>query len=161
MLGKTEPEIIAGGRIQNLLGPNTSFQGTIKSDENLRIDGVYEGRIETAGNVIVGPSAKVLAEVIADTVQVWGVVRGTIIARGRLEILPSGRVWGDVRVASLLIDEGGVYHGQCTMGEETLEPLALLEATRGILEGEASLTDGRHPRLEGSEEPAEEDLVGT
>ena len=156
MLGKNESQIIAGGKIQNLLGPNTSFQGTLKSDENLRIDGVYEGRIETAGNVIIGPSARVLADIVADSVQVWGALRGTIVARGRLEILPSGRVWGDVRVASLLIDEGGVYHGQCKMGEEELEPLTLLEASQASLGSEDSLRlEGDGSAAAGSLEPQE------
>ncbi len=113
------------GKIENVLGANTSFTGTIQSDENIRIDGVYQGHIETAGNVIVGPSAKVLADIVANAVQVWGAVKGNITAQGRLEILPAGRIWGDIRVGSLLIDEGGVFRGQCIMGGEHVEPLLL------------------------------------
>lgn len=113
------------GKIDNVLGANTSFTGTIRSDENIRIDGVYQGHIETAGNVIVGPSAKVLADIVAHAVQVWGAVKGNITAQGRLEILPSGRIWGDIRVGSLLIDEGGIFRGQCLMGGERVEPLLL------------------------------------
>ena len=108
---------LSGGQIENLLGPGTSYRGTLISDENIRIDGTYEGRIETAGNVIIGPSAKVLADIVANTIQVWGTVRGSITARSPLEILPNGRVWGDVSVASLLIDEGGTFRGECVMGE--------------------------------------------
>jgi cytoskeletal protein CcmA (bactofilin family) len=55
-------------------------------------------------------------------------MRGNISAQGRLEILPGGRVWGDINVAGLLIDEGGIYRGQCVMGSTQLEPLTLLEA---------------------------------
>jgi cytoskeletal protein CcmA (bactofilin family) len=113
------------GKIENVLGANTSFSGTIQSDENIRIDGVYQGHIETAGNVIVGPSAKVLADIVANAVQVWGAVKGNITAQGRLEILPAGRIWGDISVGSLLIDEGGVFRGQCVMGGEQIEPLLL------------------------------------
>jgi cytoskeletal protein CcmA (bactofilin family) len=113
------------GKIDNVLGANTSFVGTIESDENIRIDGVYQGHIETVGNVIVGPSAKVLADIVANAVQVWGAVKGNITAQGRLEILPNGRIWGDIRVGSLLIDEGGVFRGQCVMGGEQIEPLLL------------------------------------
>lgn len=119
--------IVVASSIDNHLGENTSFQGTIKSDGNIRIDGIVQGRIETAGNVIVGPEAKVLADIVAHTVQIWGAVRGNITAQGRLEILPSGRVWGDVQVLSMLIDEGGIYRGQCVMGGKTIEPLTLPE----------------------------------
>jgi len=118
---------MVGGKIETVLGPNTTYQGILRSDGNIRIDGVYEeGRIETDGNVIIGPSGKVLADIVANSIQVWGAVRGHITARGRLEILSSGQVWGDVRVASLLIDEGGVFQGRVVMAGEELEPLALL-----------------------------------
>ena len=104
--------------LDNILGANTTCQGILRSDGNIRIDGVYQGRIETAGNVIVGPAARVFAGIVANTVQVWGAVRGDIAARGRLEILPGGRVWGDVHVSSLLIDEGGVFRGECVIEGE-------------------------------------------
>jgi len=117
------------GKIQNLLGANTRYTGTLNSDENLRIDGIYQGHIETAGNVIIGPTAKVLADVTASAVQVWGAVRGNITAAKSLEILSGGRVWGDVRVNSLSIDEGGIFRGQCIMGGERMEPLMLPPTT--------------------------------
>jgi len=118
---------IAGGKMDNVLGPNTTYRGILKSDGNIRIDGIYEeGRIETTGNVIIGPSAKILADIVANAVQVWGVVRGSITARERLEILSTGRVWGDVGVGSLMIDAGGVFQGQVVMAGDELEPLTLL-----------------------------------
>jgi cytoskeletal protein CcmA (bactofilin family) len=125
--GKIPP--LTSGKIDNLVGANTSFDGVIKSDGNIRVDGILQGRIETAGNVIIGPSARVLADIVAHTIQVWGAVRGDINAQGRLEILPEGRVWGNVQVVSLLIDEGGLFLGQCTMAGENIEPLTLPEPT--------------------------------
>jgi cytoskeletal protein CcmA (bactofilin family) len=130
---KNEGPAVVGGKIDNVLGPNTSFHGHIKSDGNVRIDGVLEGSIETAGNVIIGPSARVMADIIANAVQVWGAVRGNVTAQSRLEILPSGRVWGDIRVASLLIDEGGVFRGQCTMAGDDIEALTLPVPARAAL----------------------------
>ena len=127
-----------GGKIENVLGSTTSVNGTLKSDGNTRVDGTFQGRIEIAGNLIVGPSARVLADIVANTVQVWGAVRGDIRAQGRLEILPSGRVWGNVQVNALSIDEGGVYRGVCTIAGEDLEPLTLPEpAMPELTSGEA------------------------
>lgn len=125
MFRKSETPVVAGGKISNILGPDTSYKGTLKSDGNVRVDGVYEGHIETAGNVIIGPSGRVLADIVASSVQVWGAVRGNITAQGRLEILSAGRVWGNIRVLSLLIDEGGMFRGQCLMAGEGVEPVAL------------------------------------
>ena len=74
--------IAVASSINNHLGENTSFQGTIKSDGNIRIDGIVQGRIETAGNVIIGPEAKVLADIVAHTVQVWGACAGQYYRSG-------------------------------------------------------------------------------
>jgi len=127
LLRRKQPAI-RGGRIDNLLGPNTRFDGALSADGNIRIEGIYQGHIETAGNVIVGPSAKVLADIVASSVQVLGAVRGNITAQSRLEILSTGHVWGDVKVSSLLIDEGGMFRGQCTMIVDNDEPLMLPNA---------------------------------
>ena len=128
LLRRKQPTI-RGGKVDNLLGANTRFDGALTADGNIRIDGIYQGHIETAGNVIVGASAKVLADIIASSVQVLGAVRGNITARSRLEILSTGHVWGDVKVSSLLIDEGGMFRGQCTMIVDNAEPLMLPDAT--------------------------------
>lgn len=126
---KSETPVTLSGKIDSVLGPNTSYNGTIKSDENLRIDCIYQGYIETAGNVIVGPSAQVFADIVANAVQVWGTVCGNIKTGGLLEILPTGRVWGDVDVLSLTIDEGGIFRGRCTIAGSNIEPLKLLDAS--------------------------------
>ncbi|HHX43978.1 MAG TPA: polymer-forming cytoskeletal protein [Chloroflexi bacterium] len=147
---KNEGPAVVGGKIENVFGPNTSFQGHMRSDGNVRVDGVFEGTIETAGNVIIGPSARVMADITANAVQVWGAVRGNVTAHGRLEILPSGRVWGDIHVASLLIDEGGIFRGQCTMAGDDIEALSLPAPERTDVEGEA-----------GSEVPGQAPANGT
>ena len=49
-------------------------------------------------------------------------IEGNITTRGRLEILTTGRVFGNLRVASLLIDEGGIFRGECVMGADSDQP---------------------------------------
>ncbi|UCC76304.1 MAG: polymer-forming cytoskeletal protein [Anaerolineales bacterium] len=122
MFGKERAFVPFEGKIENVLGPSASFQGHLKSDGNVRIDGYFDGSIETKGNVIVGEAAKVVAEITADNVQVWGAVKGTIAATGRLEILPTGRVWGEIKVTSLLIDEGGMFRGKSVMAGDEVDP---------------------------------------
>lgn len=129
LFGKDKGPVVVGpGKIENVFGASTRFEGNLTSDGNIRVDGVFEGSIETAGNVIIGEQARVMADIKANGVQVWGAVKGNITAVGRLEILSSGKVWGDIKVAALLIDEGGVLRGQCIMQGEN-EPL-LIEGAR-------------------------------
>ena len=118
MLGIFKSKKIPMDKIETVIGSNTSFEGHLKCDGNIRIDGVCEGGvIETVGNVVVAPQGRVAAKIIAEHVSVAGEVTGGIHARGRLEILSTGRVSGDVRVANFYKDEAGVLSGQLVMGE--------------------------------------------
>ena len=123
-------------RIEAVIGPAASFNGHLKCDGSVRIDGFCEGSIETAGNVIIGEGAKVIADITAENVSVSGVVKGNIAARDRLEILPTGRVWADIAVTSFLIDDGGFFRGEITMSGEPEpslieEPQPLDETDKG------------------------------
>jgi cytoskeletal protein CcmA (bactofilin family) len=110
-------------KIETVIGPNTNFDGHLKCDGSVRIDGICEGGvIETVGNVIVGPDAMVAADLVARNVSVSGAVTGKIRASERLEILSTGRVWGDVEVGSFLLDEEGYFRGQMVMKEEPEKP---------------------------------------
>jgi len=120
---RKEP-MLTSGKIETVLGPNTSFNGHLQTDGNLRIEGLYEGVIETLGNIIIGQMARVKADIMAHSIQVWGTVAGSINANDRLEILHTGRVFADVVVDTLLIDDGGVFRGKCVIRGAEGDPLA-------------------------------------
>ncbi|RME75745.1 MAG: hypothetical protein D6784_07350 [Chloroflexi bacterium] len=122
MLGRSKTPPVE--KIETVIGPNTTFKGYLLCDGSVRIDGVCEeGVIETAGNIVVGPTAKVAADLIAENVSVSGVVTGSIRAAGRLEILSTGKVWGDVEAGSFLRDEGGYFDGRLVTGEKQEPPV--------------------------------------
>lgn len=122
MLGRNKGVPIE--KIETVIGPNTSFRGTLICDGSVRIDGVCEeGLIQTVGNIVVGPEAKVAADLVAENVSVSGAVTGKIIASGRLEILSTGKVWGEVDVGSFLLDEAGYFRGQLVMQDEPEPPI--------------------------------------
>ncbi len=116
------------GRSDTVLGPSTSMRGTLRTEGHLRLEGVFEGRIEAGGNVIVGKEARVIADIIGRDVIVHGAVRGNVTAAGRLDISHTGRVWGDVTADSLAVDEGGLLHGQSVMLREPPPEPLLIEA---------------------------------
>ncbi len=110
--------------VENMLGESTRCEGVLTAEGNLRIDGAFEGRIETTGNVIVGPAAQIKGDIRARAAQIWGLVQGDLIIEKRLEILSQGRVWGDIEVGALAIDEGGFFEGQCIIAGEKVDPYA-------------------------------------
>ncbi len=107
-------------KIETVIGPNCSVNGVLQSDSGIRIDGVFDGQIRTAGNLVIAESAKVAAEVQADNVVISGALKGNITAN-RIEITATGKLWGDLTVNSLLLDEGAYLRGHTTMGGD-LEP---------------------------------------
>ena len=88
------------------LGKETSFNGVLRFKESLKIDGSFEGEIESPGFLYIENGA---------TVVVGGVVRGNIEASERLEMLTTGKVYGNIRTAKLNIADGVVFEGKCEM----------------------------------------------
>lgn len=109
-------------RIETVIGPNAHFRGDLISEGGIRIDGIFEGNIETTGNLVIGESAKVIAEIRANNISISGAVKGNI-SGNRVEILETGRVWGDLTVNSLLLNEGAYLRGQTTMHADIEPPL--------------------------------------
>ena len=103
-----------------MLDVDASMQGTLtfKDPVNLRINGKFEGTLETKGSLIIGRTAQISAHIIGETVSVAGKVRGDIVAKQKLEILPTAIVQGDIRVARLVIVEGAIFEGRCQMLED-------------------------------------------
>ncbi|HEY64051.1 MAG TPA: polymer-forming cytoskeletal protein [Caldilineae bacterium] len=129
--------------IEVVIGPRASFNGHLRCDGSVRIEGVVEGgTIETPANVIITPSGRVMADIYARTVSVSGAFKGMITA-DRVELLDGGRIWGTVRVVSFLLDEGGFISGELIMqGEVPEEPFVIPqpeESSIPILEGERSM----------------------
>ncbi len=67
------------------------------------------------GTLFVSEGATIAATVEAEHITVAGELTGEIRCRGRLQILPSGRVRANVSTGSLVIQEGAIYEGQLEM----------------------------------------------
>jgi len=130
MFGKEKTEKIDTMKIDTIIGHNVCLEGTLTSKETLRIDGKVKGKIECDGSILIGTEGIVEAEVIADNVYIAGELRGNVIANNYLEINESGKVFGDITTAKLVVDQGVVFEGRCHMiskneTEESLDSLSL------------------------------------
>ena len=109
-------------KIETVIGPNAYFSGDIQSDGGVRIDGIFEGNIDITGNLVIGEGAKLIAEIKANNISISGAIKGNINGN-RVEILETGRVWGDLTINSLLLNEGAYLRGQTTMHGDIEPPL--------------------------------------
>jgi cytoskeletal protein CcmA (bactofilin family) len=102
-------------KITTTLGKETSFNGVLRFKESLKIDGTFEGEIESPGFLYIENGATVTANIKVGSIVVGGVVRGNIEATERLEMLTTGKVFGNIRTAKLNIADGVVFEGKCEM----------------------------------------------
>lgn len=99
----------------SLIDRHSSFEGTFRTEKDLRIEGEIKGTVICQGLLFVAQGAKVNATIEAESVSVAGDLEGEVVCRGRLQLLPSGRVRGRVQTGSLVINEGAFYEGQLEM----------------------------------------------
>lgn len=98
-----------------VLGRETSFRGTMRFSDSLKIDGRFEGNIESEGSLYIEKGAEVKAQIRVRSIVVGGKVVGNIEALEKLEMLESGKIFGNVRTPNLKIAEGVEFDGECEM----------------------------------------------
>ena len=99
----------------SLLSKKVKLEGEIQGDDDLHVEGQFKGVIKLSGNIFVGQSGVVKADVEADNVVIQGKISGNVIARKQLEIQSSGQLLGDCTAKSIDIKEGAVFDGRLNM----------------------------------------------
>lgn len=115
---------------------DTTWKGEMSSEGSVHIHGRFDGAVKAVQAIFVAEGAEVDATLAAETIIVAGVSRGTIRARGKFEVLPSGRVAGDIHAPTLVVHEGAIMTGQLRMsGDEPTDakptPVIQRRASRG------------------------------
>jgi cytoskeletal protein CcmA (bactofilin family) len=106
------------GEVQAYLGKGSRVSGKLNFDGTVRVDGQVEGEISAQDTLIVGERAVVTAQINGNTVVIRGKVTGDINARKRVEIRAPGKLFGNIVTPSLVIHEGVIFEGHCSMGGE-------------------------------------------
>ncbi|MDP3453515.1 MAG: polymer-forming cytoskeletal protein [Bacteroidales bacterium] len=99
----------------NRISSGTEFHGTINSLSDIRIDGLYEGKLTTTGRLVIGESARFVGEVIAKSCDIWGDMDGKILVKEGFGLRKSGVIKGRIACQKIFIEEGGVFNGTCKM----------------------------------------------
>ncbi|MGD8883679.1 MAG: polymer-forming cytoskeletal protein [Desulfobacterales bacterium] len=99
----------------SLLSKNVKIDGEIQGPENLHIEGYIKGSIKLSGDIFVGNTGIVKADLEAKNIVIQGEVTGNVLAHKQLEIHPSGKLIGDCTAATIDIKEGAVFEGRSNM----------------------------------------------
>jgi cytoskeletal protein CcmA (bactofilin family) len=113
MLGKKE-ENGGGETLNTIVGRGTTFEGVMKVDNSVRIDGTFKGELSCTGTLTIGQSGEAHAQLDGRDVYINGVVHGNV--RGdKVRLDSQARVVGDINSNALAISEGAVFQGNCSM----------------------------------------------
>ena len=115
MLGKNKSsasDTEARVKVGTILGDGTVFEGDLKAPEAVRIDGTVNGNCTCEKELILGKNGHVI---------ISGRVDGDIAAQGKLELLSTGKIVGNISARSLVIDEDASFDGRCTMTASQIE----------------------------------------
>lgn len=112
----------------SVIGPGIHWKGALTGAGGIRIEGSFDGSIKISGPLVVAEGAKVTAdEIRASAVSVAGTVKANIFAE-KVEILSTGRIYGDLMTRAFASEEGAFLRGQIVMQDEaqpTPQPRAL------------------------------------
>lgn len=104
-----------------VLDVDASFQGHLvfKDAVHLCINGRFEGRLETKGELIIGEHAVVKAEIFGEKITLAGNITGDLVAVSEIRLTPTARVVGNIQTPSLVMEKGCFFQGQCSMLSDT------------------------------------------
>jgi cytoskeletal protein CcmA (bactofilin family) len=104
------------GDRETIIAQGVKVEGDFSSDGSVSIDGEVTGSVQTAQALRVGDTARIKADVAADSAVIAGEVQGNIRVTNALEILDTARVHGDIDAAVLSVASGAKINGRISMG---------------------------------------------
>ncbi|MBI2987990.1 MAG: polymer-forming cytoskeletal protein [Deltaproteobacteria bacterium] len=141
MAETSRPAAVQLSEIGAYLGPGTKANGKLLFEGTTMIEGEVEGEILVHGNVTIGEHATIKGKIVATSALIRGKVTADIQADKKVEIQPPGVVIGDLVTQSLVVGDGAILEGHCSMKREKegkVLPLLRQEATGGNPEGSSS-----------------------
>jgi len=95
----------------SIITPGTSIKGEIRCDGNILINGEFEGDIISHSEVVVGKSGNVRGHIQAQKLLISGVFTGNFTGE-IVDIMPYGKLYGDVIVNNIVIEPNAVFEGE-------------------------------------------------
>jgi len=101
--------------IKAYLGSDALFKGVLSFEGTVRIDGKFEGHVNTDDTLVIGETGDMQADVKVGTLVCKGKLCGAVVASKKIEMHPSSKITGDIQTPALSIELGAVIDGQLTM----------------------------------------------
>jgi len=109
---------IPGSHSLNTLVHGTIVEGTIKAENDIRVDGVIKGSLNCNAKVIIGPSGQIEGEIRCINAVIEGSFDGTLTVSELLHVRETAKISGDVKTNKLIVQSGAVFNVSCKMGSQ-------------------------------------------
>lgn len=109
--------------VKNVLNSDVELKGSLKFVGELTFDGKLDGDISSEGTLLLGDNAVVKGTIDVGTVVVKGKVNGNVIAKDKIEIKAKTELFGDIRAAKLVIEEGVTFVGKSEVNPNKVSPM--------------------------------------
>ena len=128
-MAKMEPVVNANAISR--ISAGTIIKGEILSPCDIRIDGTFEGKIQSKGRVVIGESAHIKGDIVCDNIDLWGKVEGNIYVKDTLSLMEGCSINGNLNVRRLAVELGSTFNGNCRMiTEAEFNKIAGVEAPK-------------------------------
>lgn len=97
------------------ISAGTVIKGEILSPGDLRIDGTFDGKVQSKGRVVVGETAEIKGDIICENIDLWGKVVGNIYVKDTLALKEGCVVEGNLHIKKLSVELGSTFNGNCKM----------------------------------------------
>ena len=112
-MAKVEPTINVNS--VSRISAGTVIKGEIVSPYDIRIDGTFEGKIQSKGRVVAGETAIIKGDIICENVDLWGKIEGNIFVKDTLALKEGCVVSGGLNIRRLSVELGSTFNGTCRM----------------------------------------------
>ena len=136
----------------SIISADLKIVGDLRSEGEIQIDGTIEGDIRT-NSLLVGETANIKGEIVADTVYVHGSISGQIKSR-EVNLAKTAHVVGDILHENLAIETGAFLEGHCkrmadknAVEESKVNVFGSDDANRRL----AKIKEGGHPSAESND----------
>jgi len=114
-----KPDSASAPKTTGLVGylyKGSRVTGQLTFQGSARIEGSVDGEIQCHGTLTIGERAEVRARISGEIVVIRGRVEGNVVAKEKVELIAPARLYGDVDTPRLIVTEGVIFDGDCSMG---------------------------------------------
>mgnify|MGYP002511503357 CR=1 FL=1 len=128
-MAKSEPTVNVNSISR--ISAGTVIKGEIVSPYDIRIDGTFEGKVQTKGRVVIGETANIKGDVICENIDLWGKMEGNLYVKDTLSLMEGCSMDGNLHVRRLAVELRSTFNGNCRMiTEAEFNKIAGVEAPK-------------------------------